>query len=67
MNINKLEKELIESTILIEKILLKTKLINALHDNNFNKMLSYIKNQLIICTFLYLEINKINNNLIDKF
>jgi len=59
MNTNKLEKELIESIISIEKILLKTNLIHILHNNNFNKILSYIKNQLIICTFLYLEKEKI--------
>jgi len=62
MNINNIDKELVHSLIIIEKILLKTKIISTLHNNYFNYILSYIKDIMIKCSFLYLEIDNIKRN-----
>lgn len=62
MNINDIDKKIIETIADIENVLFRIKLFDVLHNETFNFLISYIKNTMTKCLFLYIENRDIKEN-----
>lgn len=62
MNIDNIDKKLVKTITNIENILFRIKLFDVLHSETFDFLMSYIKNIIMECLFLYIENRDIKEN-----
>ncbi len=62
MNIDDIDEKLVQTVISIENILFRIKLFYVLNNRTFDFLISYMKNIMMECLFLYIENKDIKEN-----